>query len=69
MELTNSTSENIIFIRLMNINFVKRNFFKSIVETKAHEGLIENAERWLIVAKNLGIFTKKETIASKPVSE
>ena len=49
-----------IFVRLMNINFVKRNFFKNIVETKAYEGLIDNGQKWLVVAKNQGIFKKKE---------
>ena len=53
----------------MNIKFVKRNFFKNLVETKAHEGLRENAEMWLIVAKNLGIFTRKERVVESVKSE
>ena len=59
LDVPNSPTEKMIFVRLMYINFIKRNFFKNIVETKAYEGLIENAERWLIIAKNLGIFAQK----------
>ena len=60
MDIPNSPTEKMIFVRLMYINFIKRNFFKNIVESKGYDGLIDNAERWLIVAKNLGIFKKKE---------
>jgi hypothetical protein len=62
-------SEKVIFVRLMNINFVKRNFFKNIVETNATERLRENAEMWLIVAKNLGIFIRKEPVVESINSE
>lgn len=54
--------EKVIFVRLMNINFVKRNLFQTYIEQKACDGLKENGEKWLIIAKNIGVFKRKEQV-------
>ena len=49
----------------INIVFVKSTLFKSRINTKTLEGMKENIESWVKLAKDLGFFERRSIRPSK----